>query len=744
MFKICHFKGNQMNVQYGRNLEFNTFDELADRFSTCIKGEKHHSYFVRGELDPIYRKDDNLATSNIFVIDGDGSKGDPQSAPSPALLHSLLTEKGINHFIYTTHSHGFEKNKFRCVMEVEEHRKPELKQLAANIVGFLHINDFPLLYVKEMNTWSQPWFMPTRDDPNDSHFYFAKHTTGKLFKRDRQISAKEVEAVEQIVQSGEYTINDLIKQIQEGVTYHAPLMTLSYQYIADGMNKKLACETLRAIMTGCKTQDQRWKERFDSIEGLVDGAVARVKVKEAEEEAVEEDQFVPEGYKEVERCTAMVQIIRPPGMLNDLFDAALSYQHLPSEVFAFASTMGLLAGICGRKFNVSRTGLNIEILVIARTGRGKDSIRRFITQTLYSLNENGGASSFLAPARFTGPVAMYNALKDSRSCVSVQTECGLIKSSEAGDSSGIVRYQLGLYSSSGQHEVMGAEGYSAKDNSIQALNAAAMTFIMESTAESFSTIFSSEKALTSGELPRVGIYRETDHIPETNFDAATDLPEPIKDKLKYLATMCSREQARPTPEVINLKIGSPAKAQKINERWRRVMNEESDAQMLMATRNMLRTLKYAALAAAFNNEPGDDVIHDPELDWANAIVEAEFKSIGTFFKQAVVEGSIYDAAKRAKVSIIKALSGREKGHRAPPPDLAKQSIMPISVFKEIVMNIKLVRDLTDKKGGTRDGAQKLLDYYITNRYCSKPYKTISSTTSRSTMCIKFLREFESL
>ena len=743
MFKICHFKGNQMNVQYGRNLEFKTFDELADRFSICIKGDKHHSYFVRGELDPIYRKDDNLATSNIFVIDGDGSKDDPHSAPLPAHLHAILVEHDINHFIYTTHSHGFEKNKFRCVIEVEEHRKPELKQLAANIVGFLHINDFPLLYVKEMNTWSQPWFMPTRDDPDDSLFYFAKYTTGKFFKRDKQVSAKEVEAIAQIVQSGEHTINDLIKQIQEGVTYHAPLMTLSFQYIADGMNKKLACETLRAIMMGCKTQDQRWKERFDSIDGLVDGAVARVGEKKAEEEAVEEDQFVPEEYKEIMRSTDMVKIIRPPGMLNDLFDAALAHQHLPSDVFAFASAMGLVAGICGRKFNVSGTGLNIELLVIARTGRGKDSIRKFITQTLYSLNENGGTSSFLAPARFTGPVAMYNALKDSRCCVSVQTECGLIKASDAGDASGIIRYQLGLYSSSGQHEVMGAEGYSAKDNSIQALNAAAMTFIMESTAESFSTIFSSEKALTSGELPRVGIYRETDHIPETNFNIATGLPDHLREKLKYLATICSREQTRPTPEVINLKVENTAKAQKINERWRKVMNEEFDTQMLMATRNMLRTLKYAAIAAAINNEPGDEIIHDAELDWANQIVEAEFKSIATFFKQAVVEGSIYDAAKRAKLNITKALSGHERGNRAPPADLAKQSIMPVSIFKEIVLNVKLVRDLTDKKGGTRDGAQKLLDYLVTNRYCSKPYRVLSST-GRHVMAIKFLKEFESL
>lgn len=741
---ICYFRGNQMNVQYGKNLYFDTFDALANFFSVCQKGDKHHSYFVRGELDPIYRKDDSLKESTIFVIDGDGSKDDPQSAPSPALLHSLLTEKGINHFIYTTHSHGAEKNKFRCVIETEAYSKPELKQLAANICGWLVINDYPLLHVKEMNTHSQPWFMPTRDDPDDGLFYFAKYTEGKIFKRDRQLSNVEQKEIIQNAVDGVQTIPDLIKQIQEGTTYHAPLMTLGFQYIADGMNKKLACETLRAIMMGCKTQDQRWKERFDSIEGLIDGAVSKAAERKAKQDADEEEMFVPDREEDYDIPEDIVHIVRPPGALNNLFNCALAAQHLQSEVFAFASTLGLLAGICGRKFNVSGTGLNIELLVIARTGRGKDSIRKFITQTLYSLNENGGTSSFLAPARFTGPVAMYNALKDSRSCVSVQTECGLIKASEAGDSAGIVRYQLGLYSASGQHEVMGAEGYSSKDNSIQALNSAAMTFIMESTAESFGAIFNSEKALTSGELPRVGIYRETDFIPETNFDVVTVLPDEVVDKLRYLAAICSREQARPTPDVIDMVVENGKKAHQISQRWRKVMNEETDTQMLMATRNMLRTLKYAALAAAFNNEPGDNMIHDAELDWANQIVEAEFASIGMFFKQTATPGDILDAAKRAKLNISRALSGKEKGFRRVPLDLAAQGIMPVSRFKEIVLNVKLVRDLTDKKGGTRDGAQKLLDYLIANRYCSKPYKALSKETFRTSMCIRFLKEFESL
>jgi hypothetical protein len=292
---------------------------------------------------------------------------------------------------------------------------------------------------------------------------------------------------------------------------------------------------------------------------------------------------------------------------------------------------------------------------------------------------------------------------------------------------------------------MGGEGYSSKDGSIQALNSAAMSFVMESTAESFMTIFSSEKAMTSGELPRVGIYRETDFIPDTNFHfIKPTIPDDVFDKLSILANVCAREQAKPTPDVIDMEIEDKALIEDINTRWRKVMNEERDAKMLMATRNTLRTLKYAAIAAVFNNEAGDSIIHNRELMWANDIVEAEYASIDRFFKQEYIEGDIHDVAKRAKINLNRALAGGEKGKRAVPPSFARQGCIPVSTFKEIVLNIKAVKQLGDRRGGSRDGAQKLLEYLVANRYCSKPHLVLSSDSCRKVNCIKFLKEFETL
>lgn len=58
----------------------------------------------------------------------------------------------------------------------------------------------------------------------------------------------------------------------------------------------------------------------------------------------------------------------PPGLVGEI--AQFIYQSAPRPVpeIAIAGAMGLMAGICGRAYNVSGTGLNQYILLLAKTG----------------------------------------------------------------------------------------------------------------------------------------------------------------------------------------------------------------------------------------------------------------------------------------------------------------------------------------------------------------------------------------
>jgi hypothetical protein len=185
MHSITIFIGDQKNVSNGQVYRCQTFEEVANKFKKCRKGGKHEAYFVRGELNPANRKDRNLVSSKLIVIDADCSSIGG-NAPDPSAVHDHLCKLGINHFIYTTHSHiKEEKNKYRVVVDSDEYTKEDLAITNSDILLKLRKAKLDIRHVKEMRTWSQPWFSPTREDPDDGNFEFYSKVDGKPFKRVR-------------------------------------------------------------------------------------------------------------------------------------------------------------------------------------------------------------------------------------------------------------------------------------------------------------------------------------------------------------------------------------------------------------------------------------------------------------------------------------------------------------------------------------------------------------------------------
>jgi hypothetical protein len=86
--------------------------------------------------------------------------------------------------------------------------------------------------------------------------------------------------------------------------------------------------------------------------------------------------YVPMGIPEVKPLQRhkATQYDRPPGLLGEL--ATFIYAQAPRPVaeIALAGAVALMAGICGRSYNVSGMGLNQYVMLIADTGTGKEAI----------------------------------------------------------------------------------------------------------------------------------------------------------------------------------------------------------------------------------------------------------------------------------------------------------------------------------------------------------------------------------
>src|SRR5690606_28770541 len=77
----------------------------------------------------------------------------------------------------------------------------------------------------------------------------------------------------------------------------------------------------------------------------------------------------------------------PPGLLGEIAQFIYAAAPRPVPEIAIAAAIGLMAGICGRGYNVSSTGLNQYLLLLAKTGRGKEAIQSGISKLIYAVRQ---------------------------------------------------------------------------------------------------------------------------------------------------------------------------------------------------------------------------------------------------------------------------------------------------------------------------------------------------------------------
>jgi hypothetical protein len=165
-----------------------TWDDLVDGLRTPKEGEKDGEYFTRCTFRHNKRNDENALIGDLVILDGD-SRIDPQtgeiikSAPDPELVHELLTDLDITHAIYSSHSNGPDKIRYRVVIPVIVTRQ-ELEGLVAWLFYKLHAAQVWLNPVQENLTFSRPWFLPrTLDEKAASLYRFFEHDGGQLFPK---------------------------------------------------------------------------------------------------------------------------------------------------------------------------------------------------------------------------------------------------------------------------------------------------------------------------------------------------------------------------------------------------------------------------------------------------------------------------------------------------------------------------------------------------------------------------------
>jgi len=449
---------------------------------------------------------------------------------------------------------------------------------------------------------------------------------------------------------GGKTNDQMIAEIMSGRDYHGDLLNLAYQFKQDGMNDSANIAALRGFMNAVPAdlKDGRWQERYDDIPRVVAGAEKIDRYAFDYGQGLNKEEMAEISFKittEEELRRAPGDIPWPPGDLGGLAGDAYDFAHYQYKELAVITVVGLIAGIAGRKFNISDTGLNVHLTVIMHTGAGKDSIGKFIRSTLMSLNETGNSSSFVGPLRFTGPKSIGETLKSQRSMVCVFTEAGLLMSSKAGDMMGLSRILLSLYTCSGKNDWSGKEAYSNADDSIGSMRAPALTIINEATPQTLHAAFKEHGALERGDLPRQSIYRVDRDKPLPNDNRRPEVGDYHKQRLMMLINKCAPAQAADNPHAYDLKFNDDIledvkSFEKRMVKMENELREIDNVKSIMLSRAPIKAKKFAAIATVYNkrqdhiNSRGERdalVIDRPEWEWAKAMIEYEINGVGNFF-----------------------------------------------------------------------------------------------------------------
>lgn len=357
---------------------------------------------------------------------------------------------------------------------------------------------------------------------------------------------------------------------------------------------------------------------------------------------------------EVDAMPEMEGITKPGGLIGDVADYIYASAPRPVPEIALAGAIALVAGIAGRAYNISHTGLNQYVVLLAGTGTGKEAAASGMNRLVTALSGRvEDAVKYIGPSKFSSAPALLKHLSDvSNSFVSVFGEFGMYLSQMSGERAAgymveLRRAFLDLFGKSGRGQVMQSSVYSDSQKNSKNVTSPAFSFLGETTPERFYESLS-EELISEGFLPRITVISYDGlRVPLNEGHADVKIPQDLLQRLSALAIQAQLLNAKNTPHDVLMTDDAKEIARQFNVDCDGFINA-SDADEVtkqLWNRAHLKALKMAGLVAVGINQYSPTVTLDI-MQWGidvakrdcNTIIE-RFKS-GRIGKQTDENGQI--------------------------------------------------------------------------------------------------------
>lgn len=392
----------------------------------------------------------------------------------------------------------------------------------------------------------------------------------------------------------------------------------------------------------------------------------------------------------------------PPGVAGDIARFIYGSSPRPVKEVSIVATIGLLAGICGKAFHIPQSGLNIYMILVARSAIGKESMHSGISHILTKLRESvPTASNFVNFADFASGPALVKACAENPSFVNVAGEWGkklsrLSKEDRVdGPMQQLRTVMTNLYQKSGPGSIAGGMMYSNKDNNVVSVSGVAYSMIGETTPGTFYDALT-ESMMEDGFLSRFNIVEYNGDRPPANKKPVTTLTPSLAEKLSeivvYASTLLARYQhcevqfspeAQHKIDLFDVECDTEINST-VEESWRQMWN-----------RAHLKVCRLAALLAVADSHL-HPVVKLEHLEWAMALVRRDIEIMSNRIKSGDV--GIGDSTRERKImSVIRTYLAKPLPETYGIPDTMRQ--LGIIPRRFIQLRISRVNCFTNHRAG---------------------------------------------
>jgi len=409
---------------------------------------------------------------------------------------------------------------------------------------------------------------------------------------------------------------------------------------------------------------------------------------------------------------------KPPGVLGEIADYIYGSAIHPVHAISYAGALGFGAGIVGRHFNISGTGLNLYILLLAATGLGKEGAADGIDNLYSAIRPTiPEVENFRGPSNFASGIGLIRSLGDKEipSVCSIVGEFGIRLAALSdpranGAELGLKAALLEFFSKSGEGKTISPTVYSDSTKNTALLYSPALTVLGVSTPETFFAKLSNS-SVEEGLIPRFMTIAYTGAPKVSNKRRVKEVPQGLIDKLS--TTIAAVIYMGRNNSYCDVQM-SDAAVKRMDEFEVKIVNQmtgsHQGAILSILNRAHLKALRLGAIAAVFDNSNNPKVTNEQAI-WAIKFVEIDIACMLQKFETGDVgEGD------SKQLSVLREKLGELFSPSKPPTKneswltMLRAGAVPHSLISQKLMSVSCFAN--DRRGATaalKAGLKEMID-----------------------------------